>query len=130
VSARSRLLGQWQPAVAIVALTLLSIPVLQPLIAEELTCGYDNVLHLWRAVEADSLLQTGVLYARWQPHMALGFGYPLHTFQSPASALVAALTHRAGLPWVPAVNATFAAGALLTALTTWLLVREWYGMPT
>ncbi|NLF02708.1 MAG: hypothetical protein GX601_17210, partial [Anaerolineales bacterium] len=116
-----------RPACALAAVVLLSVPALQPLLGSELTCGYDNQLHLWRAIEADALLESGIFFSRWQPHMALGFGYPLHTFHPPGSALLAALIHRAGLNWEVAVNAVFALGTLLAALTMWLLVREWYG---
>jgi len=114
-------------AICIVSLALLSMSALQPLLTAEFTCGYDNVLHLWRAVEADALLEHGLVYSRWQPHMAFGFGYPLLLFNPPISPLVAALFHRLGLVWPAAVNATFVAGTLLSAWTVWLLVREWWG---
>ena len=116
-----------QSAICIISLGLLAIPALQPLLTGELTCGYDNVLHLWRAIETDTLLASGVLYSRWQPHMALGFGYPLLLFNPPVSPLLAALFHRLGLAWTVAVNATFITGMLLSAWTVWLLVREWWG---
>ena len=117
----------WGPLVCLASLLLFSIPALQPLLAAELTCGYDNVLHMWRAIETDALLQAGILYSRWQPHLALGLGHPLLLFNPPISPLLAALFHRTGLTWPAAVNATFVSGLLLSACTTWQLVREWWG---
>ena len=116
-----------QSAICILSLSLLSIPVLQPLLGGDLTCGFDNVLHLWRAIETDALLEHGIFYSRWQPHMALGFGYPALLFHPPISPLLAALFHRLGLPWLAAVNATFVTGTLLSGWSVWLLVREWWG---
>ncbi len=114
-------------AICLISLTLLSIPALQPLLTNDFTCGYDNVLHLWRALETDALLEHGLIYSRWQPHMALGFGYPTLLFNPPISPLLAALFRRLGLVWPAAVNATFVTGTLLSAWTVWLLVREWWG---
>ncbi len=114
-------------AICIISLALFSIPALQPLLTPDFTCGYDNVLHLWRAVETDALLEHGLIYSRWQPHMAFGFGYPLLLFNPPISPLFAALFHRLGLAWPAAINTTFVTGTLLSAWTVWLLVREWWG---
>jgi hypothetical protein len=116
-----------QSAICLISLALLSIPALQPLLTTQFTCGYDNVLHLWRAVETDALLENGLIYSRWQPHMARGFGYPLLLFNPPISPLLAAFFHRLGLVWPVAVNATFVTGMIISAWAAWLLVREWWG---
>ena len=109
------------------SLFILLFPALQPLLTADFTCGYDNVLHLWRSLETETLLEHGLIYSRWQPHMALGFGYPMLLFNPPISPLLAALFHRLGLVWPAAVNAVFITGTLLSAWTAWLLVREWWG---
>ncbi|MDY6878411.1 MAG: hypothetical protein SWK90_19710, partial [Chloroflexota bacterium] len=124
---RTQFVSSIQSAICLISLVLLSIPALQPLLTNDFTCGYDNILHLWRAIETDALLEHGLIHSRWQPHMALGFGYPTLLFNPPISPLVAALLHRLGLAWPAAVNGTFVTGALLSAWTTWLLVREWWG---
>jgi len=106
---------------------ILALPVIQPLLQNQLTVGYDNVLHLWRGFEADQMLSHGILYTRWYPHMAFGIGYPMLLFNPPISPLLAALLHRAGLGWPAAVNGVFALGILLSGWTAWLLVREDWG---
>ena len=70
---------------------LLCVPAIAPLLVDSLTCGYDNVFHLWRAVQVQHLLEQGVAFSRWAPDMAHGFGIPLFVFVSPASAYAAAL---------------------------------------
>ena len=106
---------------------LLLLPALQPLLSSSLTCGYDNVFHLWRAVQVEQLWRQGVLFSRWAPDMAHGFGFPLFVFVSPLSASVAAALHLAGLAWPVALNATFALGIALGGLFAFLLGRELFG---
>ena len=127
MSAKRVVLSAARPATSLASLLLLALPALQPLAAGELVCGYDQVLHLWRALETHTLLAQGVLLARWQPHMALGLGYPLFTFNPPISAWLAAGFRALGMTWPAAVNAVFGVGLLLAAWSTWVLVRGWWG---
>ena len=109
------------------ALLLLLVPAIQPLLSTDLTCGYDNTFHLWRAVQVESLLRDGTYLSRWAPDMARGFGYPLFVFVTPTSAFVTALFHLAGLSWPIALNATFAVGVLLGAFFTLLFANDLFG---
>ncbi len=108
-------------------LTLLAIPAIQPLLREALTCGFDNVFHLWRAVQIEALLRQGVLFSRWAPHMAQGYGYPLYQFQSPFSAYLAAGLHLAGLDWALALNVVYALAVVASGWAAWLLARDLWG---
>ncbi|GIK58227.1 MAG: hypothetical protein HND44_11170 [Chloroflexi bacterium] len=107
--------------------TLLAIPAIQPLLRGALTCGFDNVFHLWRAVQIEALLRQGVLFSRWAPHMAQGYGYPLYQFQSPFSAYLAAGLHLAGLEWGLALNGVYALAVVASGWATWLLARDLWG---
>lgn len=106
---------------------LLALPALQPLLRRQLVCGFDNVFHLWRAVEISALLREGVLFSRWAPHMAHGYGYPLYQFQSPLSAYAAALLNLWGLGWPAALNGAYLLGLLGSALAAWWLARDLWG---
>ncbi|HEX6385402.1 MAG TPA: 6-pyruvoyl-tetrahydropterin synthase-related protein, partial [Anaerolineae bacterium] len=116
-----------QAFISLILLGLLALPALQPLFSRRLTCGFDTTFHLWRGVEAGTLLREGILFARWAPHMAHGYGYPLFLFQSPLSASLAALLNLLGASWPVAVNAVYALGLLLSMLTLWLLARDLWG---
>lgn len=107
--------------------TLLALPAVQPLLGGVLTCGFDNAFHLWRAVQIEALLRQGVLFSRWAPHMAHGYGYPLYQFQSPFSAYLAAGLHVSGLNWTPALNAVYALAIIGSGWTLWLLARDLWG---
>ena len=115
--------GWWAVAVLAVAL----VPVLQPLFSADLTCGYDNVFHLYRAVQIDRLWDEGILYSRWAPDMALGYGFPLYLFTSFFPAALAALLHRLGVGWAVALNAIFGLGVVLGGISTYLLGRDLFG---
>ena len=106
---------------------LLTLPAIRPLIGDSLTCGYDNVFHLWRAVQVEHSMEQGLLFTRWAPDMAHGLGFPLFVFVSPLSAYVAALFHGTGLSWSVAMNATFALGMVLGGLFAALLARDLFG---
>ena len=108
-------------------LLLLGLPAAQPLFSPLLTDGFDNIFHLWRAVQIDALLGDGVLFSRWAPQMAHGFGYPLFQFQAPLSAYFAALAHQLGLAWPVALNLIFALALLFSGISMWLLGRALWG---
>ncbi|MBN1180545.1 MAG: YfhO family protein [Anaerolineae bacterium] len=110
---RSRLLSL---SLLISSVLILLLPALQPLLSSDMTCGYDNAFHLWRAVETEHLLKEGLLFSRWAPDMAHGFGYPLFNFSAALSAYGPALLHLLDVPWGWALNLTFAAGWVLAAL--------------
>ncbi len=111
----------------ILALLLFFTPALQPLLRADFTCGYDNAFHLWRAVQIDTLWSQGVLFSRWAPDMAHGFGFPLFLFMPPGTAVGAAALHRLGLAWPVALNALFALGIVAGGLFMFALARELFG---
>jgi len=106
------------------SLFILFLPAIQPLLTAKFTCGYDNTFHLWRAVETEHLLRQGVLFSRWAPNMAHGYGYPLSNFAAPASAYAVALLRLTGLPWAWALNLTFILGWALSVYAMYLLASD------
>ena len=108
-------------------ITLLAIPVLQPLFSSQISCGYDTVFHLWRAVQAGALLEEGILFSRWAPQMAHGYGYPLFMYQSPLSAQITAVFHIIGLSWPVALNLMYGLGIVASGWTMWWLARTFWG---
>ncbi|WP_420629318.1 hypothetical protein [Candidatus Leptofilum sp.] len=108
-------------------ITLLAVPILQPLFTRQISCGFDTMFHLWRAVQAGALLDEGILFSRWAPQMAHGYGYPLFMFQSPFSAQMTAVFHQIGLSWPVALNLAYGLGILASGWTMWGLVRTFWG---
>ncbi len=116
--------GSW---FSLALVTLLALPAIQPLLSGILTCGFDNAFHLWRAVQIEALLRQGVLFSRWAPHMAHGYGYPLYQFQSPFSAYLAAGLHMVGFNWEWALNGVYALAVVASGWAAWLLARDLWG---
>jgi hypothetical protein len=108
-------------------LILLMLPALNPLMSADFTCGYDNVFHLWRAVQVDALWSQGVFFSRWAPDMAQGYGFPLFVFTSPGPSMVAVLLHRAGLAYPQALNATFIIGIIIGGILMFILAEDLFG---
>jgi hypothetical protein len=106
----------------------LFIPALQPLLTTDLTCGYDNAFHMWRAIALSHSLRQGYLYPRFAPDMAHGYGFLLFNFVSPGSAYVAALLNLLSLPWPLAINGTFLLGMLLGGVFIFALARDLFGL--
>jgi hypothetical protein len=105
----------------IVSLCLVAI---RPWMRLELVCSDDISLHLLRTAQLEALLRQGVLYSRWAPTMALGYGYPFYNFYAPLSYYIAALLTLAGLAIRPALFATFALAPIGAGLGAYLLVRD------
>ena len=109
------------------ALVLVCLPAVQPLLRGEISCGYDNAFHLYRAVQIDHLWSQGVLYSRWAPDMAHGLGFPLFAFGPPLSQALLALVHQAGVSWPAAMNLVFLAGVVLGGAGMYRLASTLYG---
>ena len=117
----------WQSILFMFLITLLAIPVLQPLFTTQISCGFDTVFHLWRSVQAGALLDEGILFSRWAPQMAHGYGYPLFLYQSPLSAQITAVFHKVGLSWPIALNLVYGLGIVASGWTMWWLARTFWG---
>lgn len=77
---------------AITPLTILTlglIAVYPILFGPALPCSDDAAFHLLRLTQLDHLIQQGVLYSRWAPDMAHGYGFPLFNFYAPLSYYLA-----------------------------------------
>ena len=116
-----------RPLIYSAILLSLFVPALQPLLTTDLTCGYDNTFHLWRAIALSHSLRRGYLYPRFAPDMAQGYGFLLFNFVSPGSAYIAALLNLLGLPWPLAINGTFLLGMLLGGIFMSTLACDLFG---
>ena len=68
----------------------------------------------------------GVLFPRWSPDWAFGYGYPFFNIYAPGGAFLGTLLYRTlHLTLENAVKATFIVTLLLSAWGMWLFVRDW-----
>jgi hypothetical protein len=66
--------------------------------------------------ELDRGIQDGVLYPRWQPDFAFGYGYPFFNIYGPLSSYAGEAFHLLGLSFTGSVKAVFALSVLLSGL--------------
>jgi len=78
-------------------------------------------------VEFDRSIQDGILYPRWQPDYAFGYGYPFFNIYSPLAFYLGEAFHLLGLDFVAAVKVIFGLGFVLSALTMYVFARRVLG---
>jgi hypothetical protein len=100
----------------------------QPLLATwRLPRATDSFFHLHRLIEVDALLRQGILFSRWAPHLARGFGYPLFNYYAPLSYYLPEALHLAGLPFVPALLGGFVLALIWASLAMYAWARDLLG---
>jgi len=106
-------------------LGLLCLPALMPLMQPGFPATHDGLMHLYRLLEFDTLVRSGVLYPRWAPDFAFGYGYPVFNFYPTGSLYVALFwRHALGMGYVAAMKWTFAIGLLFAAWAMRGLAKE------
>lgn len=123
VAARSgrRWLTGWAPLAALVGALAAA---LWPLFSVSLPVTHDGLNHLQRLVVFDSLVRSGVLYPRWYPSFASGYGYPLGNFYPPLALAVAELPLLAGVGPSLALKLAFAVALAAAASGAFVLARR------
>jgi uncharacterized membrane protein len=79
--------------VVLLALVLLGLFAANPLFDPRLPEAHDVRFHLYRLVQLDSLVEDGVLFSRWAPELAYGYGYPIFDYYAPAVYYLAEIFH-------------------------------------
>lgn len=72
-------------------------------------------------------LKQGILFSRWMPDLAFGYGFPFFNYRAPLSYYMTLGLHVTGLslPW--ALNLVYVVSILGSALGAYLLVRDLLG---
>ena len=121
----NRLASGLDPALLLV--WLLSVPAISPLIQPTLTRSADGLLHLYRIVALDHAIRQGVLFPRWLPDLAFGYGMPLFVFYAPLSYYLTEGLNLLGLGPVKALTASFALAFLVSGTGAYLFVKDCLG---
>lgn len=84
----------FEPGLLLVALLVLLA--VSPLLSPGLPSIADAPIHLFRTMEMVSAWTDGVIYPRWAPNLAFGYGYPLFDFAPPLPYFLAGAFHVLG----------------------------------
>ncbi|GIW05759.1 MAG: hypothetical protein KatS3mg060_0564 [Dehalococcoidia bacterium] len=115
---------RWLPLPALALAVALAV---RPLGLVSFPATHDGLNHLQRQVVFDSLLRGGMLYPRWYPDFASGYGYPLGNFYPPLALYIAELTLVAGAGPALALKFAFALALGLAAGGAYCFVRRVVG---
>ncbi len=100
----------------LIVCALIGIASVQPLFASPIPTGADALLHFYRIATWDELWSHGIVWSRWLPNFAFGYGYPLMNYHPPLAYALGALVHRAGFALLPAMQLTWALSAVAAAV--------------
>src|SRR5258708_3230345 len=93
-----------------------------------LRAGYpaigDGLIHFYRLVAFEDLLQHGVWFPRWATDLGYGYGYPLFNFYPALTYYLGALFGGLGLNEANSLLAVYAAAWLLAVSGAYRLARE------
>ena len=84
----------------------------------------DGWFHLQRVRALAEALRWGVLYPRWFPDFAFGYGYPVLNFYAPAFYYPPALLHRMGVDVITATRITAALAYALSGIAAYIAARR------
>lgn len=103
-----------------------ALPAALPLWQVDYFAAADSALHLWRVFELDRALHQGILYPRWAPDLAFGYGYPVFNFYPPLAYYAAETLHVFGFGFVPAIKIVFSLCLVLGSVGAFLFARDFY----
>jgi len=106
---------------------LLSIPAVFPLLKGGYFISHDGLFHLYRLAGLDRALHRGIIYPRWFPEFAYGYGHPVLNYYSPLAYYVGEIFHLLGAGYILSTRLAFLAGFLLAGLAIYLLARDLWG---
>ncbi|MER2599534.1 MAG: DUF6541 family protein [Caldilineales bacterium] len=78
-------------------------------------------------VEFDKAIRDGILWPRWSPDHAMGYGYPFWIVYAPLGYYVAEVFHLLGLGLTAALKAAWGIGFIWGGAGMYLLLRRWFG---
>lgn len=108
------------PMVALLLALLAALPLFYGLPA-----SHDWLGNVFRLQELDASLKDGILYPRWAPNMAYGYGYPYFNYYAPLARYLAEGFHLfLGLPFAQSVRAAYISGFVLAAAGMYLWTRD------
>nr|HID13061.1 hypothetical protein [Anaerolineae bacterium] len=116
-------LGLWS---LVIVLLLCAVAVL-PLLRSDSPCTHDGALHYFRVTAMRHALQNGILFTRYLPDLAFGYGYPFFNYRAPLSYYLALALYLTGLPLPAALNGVYVLSIAGSALTAYLLARDLFG---
>lgn len=108
--------------------TILGLPLISPLWrATAVACTHDGHLHYHRIAALRYAWEHGVIFSRWLPDVAFGYGYPFFVFREAPPLIIPLIPHLLGVPLPAASNMFYALTILAAGWFMFLWVRDLFG---
>jgi hypothetical protein len=105
----------------------LCIVAVTPLLRADSPCTHDGGPHHFRVAGLRHALQSGIIYTRFLPDLAFGYGYPFFNYRAALPYYMVLVPHLAGVPLPISSNLIYALSIIGSALTAYLLARDLFG---
>ncbi len=108
--------------------TLLGLPLIMPLMRwTSVPCTHDGHLHVHRVAAMRHAWENGLLFTRWLPDLAFGYGYPFFVYREPTPLYAVMVPHLLGAPMAAASNLFYALCILAAGWFMFLWVNDLAG---
>ena len=125
-SRRRRFASRFDPYLLLVI--LFSLFPISPLLQAGYPWDAHDARHtVYFLLEFDQGIQDGILYPRWQPDFAFGYGYPFFNIYGPLSTYVGEAMHLLGFGFTDAIKIVFALSVMLSGLAMYGFVKQVLG---
>jgi hypothetical protein len=119
----------WSLIIVNCSLLLVGLILAAPLLQNAALCLDDAALHVYRTVALDRALHDGLLYPRWFPDLAYGYGFPFFNYREPLGYYLVELVHLLGASVPLALNLVLAGGLITSGLTMNLWISDVFDRP-
>src|SRR5512143_2344936 len=111
------------------SLIIVGLILAAPLLQNAWLCSDDGALHVYRTVALDRALSSGLLYPRWFPDLAYGYGFPFFNYREPLGYYLIEFVYRLGASFPLALNLVLAGSLIASGLTMNLWVSDIFDRP-
>jgi hypothetical protein len=118
-------IGRW--SLAIGSLLLLCAVAIAPLLRAEIPCTHDGGLHYYRIVAMRQALKDGILFTRYLPDLAFGYGFPFFNYREPVPYYLPLALFVAGVALPTALKLVYVISIVGSAISAYLLTRDLFG---
>ena len=114
----------WRALRPYLILALLGGALIWPLLGPDVPCTDDGQLYYYQTAALEYSVRHGLLYSRWMPDAALGYGLPFFNYREPLPRYLVLGLALAGFSVPRALNLTAALAILATGWGTYRLARD------
>lgn len=117
-----------ETAAYLATVTLLSLPIISPLIRWSSTaCTHDGHLHYHRVAALGHSWASGLLFSRWMPDLVFGYGYPFFNFREAVPLYLTLWLQGLGMSLPAALNLFYIVCIVAAGWFMFLWIRDLFG---